>query len=253
MPLRDLPAPRRLNTSHAALKHRVCNESPTLPDSFSWRLWLDSQDLAQLALESDYIQGIGNGALNPNDYGVYTVHDAAYCYYAEEDYREAEARARQEGELEIAALAQVAYESYVQYRQESFASWGLQNATALDPGDAMRAYIDVEHAIATKAPPIYLVIAMIPCNQLWAWLATSLATKVGSSNVYSFWITGNESWSGAYCLDNFVNRWDRDHPGLLDPSAALAVYRACMTCEVNGFRSATGQPLLPVPLLPDLS
>lgn len=238
---------RRINVD--AVPGGLLDKNPPPTDSLSWGLWLRSQDLAQEALRTDYIQGIGNGNLDPNAYGIYTVHDAAYCYQAENDYGTAETRARNEGQPELAELARLEREGYGVYRQQVFASWGVLDGAALDPGQAMRDYIDIERTIATQAPPIYLIVAMIPCDQLWAWLAEQLAAKSTPTNLYSFWITENAPWSGAYVLDNFVDFWNAEHPGALDDATALAVYRACMTCEVNAFRAATGQPLLPVPPL----
>jgi thiaminase/transcriptional activator TenA len=250
MPLKKIQTARRIDTSHPALPTDLVNKNPPPTDSFSWKLWLGSQDIAQEALKTDYIQGVANGTLDPNAYGIYNVHDAAYCYYAEGDYKRAEQRAKKEGEDEIAAFAKVRHTSYATYRKEAFDSWGLKRATALVPGAAVQGYIDTERAVATTAPPIYLIVAMIPCDQLWPWLAGELSSKASPTNLYSFWITGNASWHGAYVLDNFVDRWNSEHPGVLDAEKALAIYRACMTGEVNCFRAATGQPLLPLPLLP---
>ncbi len=241
---------RRIDVAQLALSPDLINKNPPPTDSFSWRLWLASQDIAQEALSSDYIQGIGNGNLDPNDYGIYNVHDAVYCYYAEGDYKTAEQRAKREGENAIAEFAKARYASYVSYRKQAFDSWGLQDARAVVPGPAVQGYIDTEKHVATKAPPIYLIVAMIPCDQLWPWLAGELASKNTPSNLYDFWITGNVSWHGAYVLDNFADRWNAEHPGVIDEAKALTIYRACMTSEVNCFRAATGQELLPLPVLP---
>lgn len=251
MAMKKTGTARRIDVSSPELSAELVNKNPPPSDSFSWRLWLASQDIAQEALSSVYIQGIGNGTLDPNDYGIYNVHDGAYCYHAENDYRTAEEKAKKENEPEIAAFARIRYKSYVSYRKQAFDSWGLQDASALVPGPAVQGYIDTERYVATKAPPIYLIVAMIPCDQLWPWLAGELASKKTPSNVYDFWITGNASWHGAYVLDNFVDRCNAEDPGLLDFDKALVVYRACMINEVNCFHAATGQQLLPLPALPE--
>jgi thiaminase/transcriptional activator TenA len=242
--------PRRMDVKQLAVSEGLVDKNPPPADSFAWTLWLDSQDIAQEALATKYIQGIGSGTLDPNAYGIYNVHDAVYCFYAEGDYRRAETRAKKAGEAEIATFCQVRYQSYEKYRTETFAAWGLQDAKAVEPGDAVHQYVEVEHTVAEKAPPIYLVAAMIPCDQLWPWLADQIAPKSPPNNVYEFWITENNSWSGAYVLDNFVDRWNGEHPGELDFDKAKAVYRACMTGEVNCFRAVVGEPLLPMPPLP---
>lgn len=243
-------SPRRLNHAHPALQSIPVDSNPPAPDSFTWRLWLQSADLAQAALQTKYIQGIARGTLDPNAYGQYTVQDAVYSYHGERDYQVAEKRAREAGEEEIAAFCKVHHESYKTYWQTTFASWSITRPDALTPGPAMKAYIEAEEYVATKAPPIYVVIAMLPCDELWAWLAEQLAPYAVPANLYRFWITEKTGFTGAYHLDNFVDQWLAGQPGEADPQKALQVFRASMTNEVNAFRAACGEELLPMPELP---
>ena len=91
---------------------------------------------------------------------------------------------------------------------------------------------------------------MIPCDQLWPWLATQLKSKVSATNLYSFWITENNDWGGAYRLDNFIDAWFTQHPDIYSWDDALYIYQSCMTCELNFFKSAGGQSLSPMPNKP---
>lgn len=243
-------APRRLHHEHPALETLRLSSGPPPEDSFAWQLWMKSQDLAHEALRTDYIGGIAGGTLEPDIYGRYTVQDAVYCHHAEQDYRLAEKRARAVGEEEVAAFAQAHHESYQAYWKQTFSSWSIVKPGALMPSPAMERYVEVERKVAAGADPIYTVVAMLPCDALWAWLAEQLAASVSPTNLYSSWIVGNTGFTGAYHLNNFVNQWLAAHPGGADPETALAIFRACMTCEVNAFRAACGETLLPMPDLP---
>ncbi|XP_030844032.1 uncharacterized protein LOC115925027 [Strongylocentrotus purpuratus] len=59
-------------------------------------LWDNSQVQAQAALDTDFIQGIKSGLLDPTNYGGYTVQDAVYCYNAIDYYGIAEVKATDE-------------------------------------------------------------------------------------------------------------------------------------------------------------
>ena len=50
--------------------------------SFSSALFNEpmSEIIRNLAKESEYIQGMDKGILDPNVFGGYTVQDAAYCF-----------------------------------------------------------------------------------------------------------------------------------------------------------------------------
>lgn len=239
--------PRRTNFEHVALATKTFSTEKPPVDSISWKLWLACHDIAEQALASDYVQGIKQGTLNPDNYGQYNVQDAAYCYNAQGDYRTVERRAEAAGFPELAAFAQARYESYLSYTESVLKEWHLAGGEAVIPGPAVKAYIDFEHSVANDMPPIYGIMAMIPCDELWPWLATELQSYATSGNLYSSWITDNNSWHGAYRLDNFIDLWFAAHPEVYQWDTALYVMRSCMTCEANFFRSACGQTLLPMP------
>ena len=240
-------SPRRTDFGHAALAQQPLSTDPPREDAVSWRLWTACHDLADQALASEYVQGIQNGSLDPNAYGQYTVQDAAYCYNALADYLKVKERATAAGHPELAAFAQARAASYQSYNQSFLKEWHIASGDAVLPGAAAKTYIDFEHQVASSLAPVYGVVAMIPCDELWSWLATELKPHSGQHNLYSFWIEENNDWHGAYRLDNFIDSWFQEHPEAYDWDTALYVMRCCMTCEVNFFRSACGQDLLPMP------
>lgn len=250
MPRQSSRSPRRLNFDHPAIAQLKISTRRPPEDSISWKLWIACADIACEALATEYMQGIKHGTLDPGSYGQYTVQDAAYCYNAQDDYRTMEARAKAARLPELAAFAQARYEGYQSYNTSFLGTWHIASGDAVVPGEAAQAYINFEHHVANDLEPIYGIIAMIPCDELWPWLATELQPDAIASNLYSFWISENDDWHGAFRLDNFVDAFFATHPETYDAAEALFVMRSCMTCEVNFFRSACGQPLLPMPQPP---
>ncbi len=241
---------RTIDFHNQALRDKSWNESRPPDDSISWRLWQASSDLAQMALESDYVQGIAHGNLNPDDYCRYTIQDLAYSYNGLQDCAVAESRAIAAGEDLLAAFTRARYDRLTNTINSASSALHINDPTAVVPGEAARAYIDFEHDIASELAPVYYVVASIPCLQLWSWLSSELEVDNVPSNIYRAWIIDNNDWSGAYSLDNFVDTWFESNAAVYSWSTALEVYRGCMSGEVNFFRAACGQSMTLMPDFP---
>ena len=248
-------SPRKLDFTHAELLKLETDKSKPPENSIGWKLWTSSQDIANEALNSTFVQGIKEGTLSPDQYGHYSIQDCAYCHHGQNDYKEAADRATTEGFDQLAAFCVARYDSYASYTKSLLKGWHLSNVEALTPGPAAQAYIDFESMVAKTLHPIYIIVAMLPCDQLWPWLGTTLAAEKKEQkippNCYDFWITENDGqWGGSYRLDNFLNAWFAAYPDVYDEALATWVMQSCMTCEVNFFRGACGQKLLPMPEKP---
>lgn len=117
-------------------------------------------------------------------------------------------------------------------------AWHIKDILATNPNDAVKAYVAHEHYVAEFMEPIYGVVAMIPCDRLWSWLAETLSPDNVPNNLYDFWISDNQGWSGTYSLENFVNSWFAAHPKQYEWESALKAYRGSMLGEVGDFRAA---------------
>ena len=251
---RNMHSPRRVDFTHDVLKKTPFDDSQPAPNSFSWQLWMDNQDIAQLALDSKYVQGIANGNLDPNSYGCYSIQDCAYCYNAKNDYLTIESIAHEKNKPEIASFAKARYDGYVTYIAQILKSWNLSNVDGIVLGKAAGDYVELEHMIANNAFSSLLgIVAMIPCDQLWSWLGDELVSYNTPKNIYDFWINDNQGWTGAYRLDNFVNQEIKQYPSdSQERELASMIYRACMICELNFFSSACDQQLMKMPDLSNL-
>ncbi len=74
-------SPRRSATNPVLLKFAAEDQvDGRFKYNFAQKLFSESMDLANEALDTQFIQGIKAGTLDPTVYGGYTVQDAAYVY-----------------------------------------------------------------------------------------------------------------------------------------------------------------------------
>ncbi|MEM8930063.1 MAG: TenA family transcriptional regulator [Acidobacteriota bacterium] len=201
----------------------------------SARLWERSLDLARAALDSDYIQGIRKGTLDPEAYGQYSVQDVAYCHRGLDDWRRVATRA---SHASVRSFAEARVKSWQSYVEETYAAWHITDPAAVRLCDAAQAYADFESEVATSYEPIYAVVVMTPCDRLWSWLARQLRADATASNLYRFWIEENRDDSGAVHLEQAIDA----NAELLDEDTASKVFRRAMRGELDFFRAACGQP-----------
>ena len=213
-----------------------------LPDSFFWKLVADPDNLqiSTDAYNTEFIQGIRQGTLNPTIYGGFNVSDAFYCYSGADDYEDAAKRAASQPELQ--AYLQEKADSYKRYNGEFQTVWRIAGPEAVIPTKEAKEYSEWETNIAKNEAPFYTLIAMLPCTHLWAWLAQKLTDEPVSGldpvkNVYAFWIKENLGLEGSYRIGNFIDTFMKAHPGEIDEAKAMRIYTEGMKHEQANFAS----------------
>lgn len=136
--------------------------------------------------------------------------------------------------------------SYERYSAELFDTWNINDPSGIKSASAVQEYISWElHVVLNFTDPIYLLIAMLPCERLWAYLGDRLSNDPNlkcDGNLYQFWIDGNCSSSGAEKMESFLEV----HRSRIDLTVAHNVYNYSMECELNFFLAATGDyPVYP--------
>lgn len=237
--------PRRLHNPQALLSALPLDSTEPRADSVFWQWWQDGgQIIAEQALATPFVQGIGKGTLPPVQYGAFAISDLYYCVRGEQDYGLAAERCQHSV---LAALLRHKQQSYQQYNQQALTQWRLANAKAVQPSAVARRYATFERAVARGKrarfrEPIYTLAMMIPCEWLWAWLAMQLMSPspspsaVKAANLYQQWLTDNADPSGAYAMANFIDQYRQQHP--VDNSALHEVYIQAMEFELQNFASA---------------
>ena len=134
-------------------------------DSLFWKLWNQNVKIAKEALNTDFVQGIKNGTLDPVTYGSFNVSDAYYCFHGADDYQTAVGKANSPG---LKAFLQKKYEGYESYNATFPTTWHIKDADGIQPSDVCEQYAEFESSVAQNQEPIYTLIAMIPCEYLWA-------------------------------------------------------------------------------------
>ena len=226
--------PRSITLTPQHIQELSLNTSPPPPDSLFWLMWKAAAPLAQKALGTEFLQGIKNGNLDPVTYGRYCVSDAYYCYHGADDYGAAAERATNPTAQAFLALEQKHYNSY----NATFpGQWRIKDAQSLLPLPQTLAYTEFESNCATHKNPLYTIIAMLPCEYLWAWLAAQLK-PYEDNNPYGFWIKANDYPDGAYAMGNFLQQFISD----IDPATAIQIYSAATKHEYLNFECSKYSP-----------
>ncbi|MEM7397189.1 MAG: hypothetical protein AAF492_33120, partial [Verrucomicrobiota bacterium] len=165
-----------------------------------------------------------------------------------DDYKQLDALATSQNEPLLAKFAKAHYTSYADWVVNTYLpSWHIGEVEALALNKACQDYIDHERKAVTTLHPIYGVIAQIPCERLWPWLAEQLEPNSPPHNVYQFWIEENDGYGHSFLLSNTIDSWFADHEDQYDHETALWVLKGSLVGELNMFRSACGEPLMEMP------
>jgi len=227
--------PRKIVLSDKMIKEHNLSTQPPPPDSLFWEMWNASEKIAHEALGTQFIKGIQSGTLDPVEYGGFNVSDAYYCFNGADDYLSAYNRA---GDATLKYFLLSKHQSYEKYNKDFPKTWRIKDASGVVPTDVCKMYSAFETNIAADTNSIYTIIAMLPCEFLWYWLANQM-TPASPSNLYSKWISGNDDPSGAYVMGNFLDYYQNAYPGVIDNDTAIQIYKTAMTFEFKNFQSAS--------------
>jgi len=209
--------------------------------SFSQELFNSetSKKIRNAAKESNFIQGMAAGTLDPDDYGGYMVQDAAYCFNAVEAFDYAANQMQVQGKPEFSLLYRVQSESYKKYNQEFVKTWRLKNTESVVMGPAASMYVGYEAALSRQDAK-YLAIAMLPCTMLWPWIAGQLIDSVDPKNPYYDWFNDNKPEPNHQSrLEKFVDYFF----SLEEKEKSLVIFHEGMINELNFFRDACDETL----------
>ena len=197
-------------------------------------LWQTHQDLAMACLRHPFVQGLGDGSLDPAKFSYYVGQDSFFLEAFARAYSVAAAKAPHwevfqlfhqlaDGVLEELRL----HDNYAQ-------GWGV-DLGQVQPTSATRQYTDFllntawTHDVATTA------VAMAPCMRLYAFLGQSLAANPSPRHPYTDWV---ETYSSdqfeplAQRLEGFIDDYATDN------ELVRQTYRYAMTCELDFFTAA---------------
>lgn len=106
------------------------SDQPPPENSLFWKMWNNSSDFAEKSLNTDYIRGIQNGTLSPQNYGWSVVNDAYYCFRGADDYGKAAKRA---DDRDLKDYLQKKEKSYREYNEDFVKKWHIKDASSVVP------------------------------------------------------------------------------------------------------------------------
>jgi len=200
----------------------------------SHNLWQANQDLAAIALNSPFVQGIGDGSLHREKFAYYVGQDAFFLEAFARAYSIAAAKAPSWESFQVFhALANGVLQELNLHKSYG-KNWEV-DITAVEPGSTTRQYTDFLLATAWGQPVGITAVAMSPCMRLYAYLGKALAEKGIPAHAYTDWIktySSNEFEPLAQQLEDLVDKYSPD------TALTRSTYRYAMICERDFFQAA---------------
>lgn len=202
--------------------------------TLSSELWAANQDLAQACLEHPFVQGIGNGTLEPAKFAYYVGQDAFFLEAFARAYSIAAAKAPDWTGFTIFHNLVGGVLAELQLHQGYAANWGV-NLHSVEPGAATRRYTDFLLATAWGGDVGLTAAAMSPCMRLYSFLGEQLARNGISNHKYADWIRTYSSTDFlplTQQLEGLVNNYASNN------TVVHSTYRYAMLCEHDFFHAA---------------
>ena len=209
--------------------------------SFSQDLFNNEEivKIRNAVIETEFIQGMVSGTLNPKCYGGYMhmVQDAAYCFDAVVALDTAAKEMQNRARPDFSLLYRIQSKLLKEYNQDFVKTLHLKSNNSVVMGPAADMYTGYEATVSRQRSK-FLTIAMLPCMMLWPWIAKELISKVDKKNNPSyFWFDENNIED--HDLEKFVD----SHFSPEEKEEALDVFRDGIINELNFFRDACNESL----------
>ncbi|KAF4756898.1 hypothetical protein FOZ63_001798, partial [Perkinsus olseni] len=204
----------------------------------SERLWKANQDLALMSLHHPFVQGLGDGTLDPAAFNTYMAQDTLYLngYLRALSYCIAKSDVTATGKELLALLDGVGDELKACHQHY------IDNPDATGPEAACRKYVNFLLTIGrADLGPSVMVAAVIPCARLYAWIGRELTAgrEVPEDHPFRRWLVSyadkpiNDS---AKTLEALLDK--QIQPGEYEEVAQA--YRRAMELEYDFFDSFGG-------------
>jgi len=155
--------------------------------SLAARLWAASADLAAVALDHPFVQGLRSGTLPRQAFSSYVAQDALFLDCFARAYALALVRAPDRETLEVFADLITGVRNELRLHASYAREWGADRPTA--PLPATSAYTDFLLATAALGGVGQVCAVMTPCMRLYAHLGSRLSA-IGHRDRRPVWRVG---------------------------------------------------------------
>ncbi len=200
--------------------------------SLAARLWAASADLAAVAQDHPFVQGLGSGTLPRQAFSSYVAQDALFLDCFARAYALALVRAPDRETLEVFADLITGVRNELRLHASYAREWGADRPTA--PLPATSAYTDFLLATAALGGVGQVCAVMTPCMRLYAHLGSRLSAT-GTGGPYGAWVRTYADQAFANLATSLERQLDRH---ATDDTVTAANYRRAMELELAFFDAA---------------
>ena len=198
------------------------------------KLWESNYELANLSLNTRFVQGLKNGNLPKTKFQEYLAQDYFFLESFARAYGLAVSKSKNKNNIKILSglLSGVSEELIL---HETYAKeWDIDLTTnSIVP--ATKKYTDFLADVSLNLSLIEIMSAMTPCMRLYSWLGKSLKNMI-RNNPYKEWILtySDQSFENlAKALEKLIDEYDEP----FDINQVNFLYKRAMELELDFFNA----------------
>lgn len=227
-----MDSPRMMQTSGLMTALGVGDKNSPPRDSYFWRLWEANKNKAMQMLNSNFVQGIKNGSLDPQTFGAIAMNEAYCSVRAEHGYMQASQR-KDNTNQDVQKYFKLMHGHCSQYNKQFAKTWHMSEERetlekCLNPIKPTKDYADHESEVLTTYPSMFALVAVLPRMYLCSWIAQQLTQPMADENTYS-WIVAHQNPESAYVIGNFLEKFTNS----INFDKALRIYSKSMDYELE--------------------
>jgi len=202
--------------------------------TLSRRLWESNSELAQLSLNTKFVQGLKTGKLPRNIFKEYLAQDYFFLESFAKAYRLAVSKSQDKNVIKSLSRLLVGVSEELILHETYAKEWDIDLSTNyIKP--ATENYTDFLDDVSKKLSAVEIMFAMTPCMRLYSWIGKNLSEKI-LNNPYSNWIItySDESFDDlAKSLEEIIDNYQEPY----NVNSANDLYKKAMKLELDFFNA----------------
>ena len=198
------------------------------------KLWDSNYELAELSLNTKFVQGLKSGKLPKNIFQDYLAQDYFFLETFARAYGLAVSKSKDKYSIRTLSQLLIGVSEELILHETYAKEWDIDlSNNYIKP--ATKNYTDFLDNVSKKLSAVEIMFAMTPCMRLYSWIGQRLL-NMGFDKKYKEWIItySDKSFENlAQSLENLIDSYQDS----LDINQANYLYKRAMELELDFFKA----------------
>jgi len=198
------------------------------------KLWDSNYELAELSLNTKFVQGLKSGKLPKHIFQEYLAQDYFFLETFARAYGLAVSKSKDKYSIRALSKLLIGVSEELILHETYAKKWDIDLSNN-DIKPATKNYTDFLDNVSKKLSAVEIMFAMTPCMRLYSWIGQRLS-NMGFDNKYKEWIItySDKSFENlAKSLENLIDSYQDS----FDINQANYLYTRAMELELDFFKA----------------